>query len=68
MRAAYVRSAGRAMTRQLDALVSDQRDAEAAVDREVDRLAQLGVSWPLIAEALGVSRQAARQRWLRRQL
>ena len=56
------------MTRQLDMLVGEQRDAEAAVDREVDRLAQLGVSWPLIAETLGVSRQAARQRWLRRQV
>jgi hypothetical protein len=64
---AFVRLAGPAMTRELAALVDRQREAEAATDREVDRLVRLGVSWPLIAAALQVSRQAARQRWLRRQ-
>ena len=63
---AFVRLAGAALTRELVTLVDQQREAEAAIDREVDRLVRLGVSWPLIADALGVSRQAARQRWLRR--
>jgi hypothetical protein len=54
------------MTRRLEYLVERQREAEAAVDSEVDRLVRVGVSWPLIADALGVTRQAARQRWLRR--
>ena len=58
---------GDEMTRELEVLVEKQREAEAAVEREVDRLVQVGVGWPLIAHALGVSRQAARQRWLRRQ-
>ena len=66
-RPAFVRLAGAAMTRELAALVDRQWEAEAATYREVDRLVRLGVSWPLIAAALGVSRQAARQRWLRRQ-
>jgi len=64
---AFVRYLGDTMTRQLAFLVTQQRDAEAAVEQEVDRLVRVGVRWPLIADALGVSRQAARQRWLRRQ-
>ena len=58
---------GAEMTRELEVLVETRREAEVAVEREVDRLVQVGVGWPLIANALGVSRQAARQRWLRRQ-
>ena len=58
---------GDEMTRELDFFVENLREAEAAVEREVDRLVRVGVAWPLIAGALGVSRQAARQRWLRRQ-
>ena len=66
-RPTYVRYMGDDMTRELELLVERQREAEAAVEGEVDRLVQLGVGWPLIADALGVSRQGARQRWLRRQ-
>lgn len=58
---------GDEMTRELDFLVENLREADAAVEREVDRLVRVGVGWPMIADALGVSRQAARQRWLRRQ-
>jgi hypothetical protein len=58
---------GDEMTRQLEFLAQRQREADAEVEREVDRLVQVGVNWSLIADALGVSRQAARQRWLRRQ-
>jgi len=64
---AFVRLEGAALTRELVTLVDHQREAEAAVEREVDRLVRVSVGWPLIAESLGVSRQAARQRWLRRQ-
>jgi hypothetical protein len=55
------------MTRELELLVERQREAEAAAEREEDRLVQLGLGWPSIADALGVSRQTARQRWPRRQ-
>jgi len=64
---ASVGSISEESTRELESLVARQRDAEASVEREVDRLVEVGVGWPLIADALGVSRQAARQRWLRRQ-
>ena len=63
----YVRYTGDEMTLQLEVLVERRREAEAAVEQEVDRLVRFGVGWPLIADALEVSRQAARQRWLRRQ-
>jgi hypothetical protein len=56
---------GDEVTRELEFLVDQQREADAAVKREIDRLVRVGVGWPLIADALGVSRQAARQRWLR---
>lgn len=51
---------------ELAALAAQLHEVERAVDDEVARLVALGVSWPVIATALGVSRQAARQRWLRR--
>jgi hypothetical protein len=38
------------------------------IDAEVDRLEDLGCSWPTIARAMGVTRQAARQRHMRRRL
>src|SRR3954462_4612389 len=63
----YVRYTGDEMTLQLEVLVERRREAEAAVEQEVDRLVRVGRGWPLIADALAVSRQAARQRWLRRQ-
>src|SRR4051812_38041963 len=48
-------------------LVDRRGRLEQAIACEVDRLAAAGVSWPQIAAALGVSRQAARQSALRRQ-
>lgn len=62
-----VQIAGTAMGRDLAQLAEQLRDAERPIDDEIDRLVGLRVSWPVIAAALGVSRQAARQRWLRRQ-
>lgn len=56
------RRTGLDLTR-LEALVSEREAAAVAVDAEVRRLRRLGVSWPQIAVALGVSRQAARQRY-----
>jgi hypothetical protein len=47
-------------------LAAQLHEVEGAVDDEVDRLVALGVGWPVIATALGVTRQAARQRRLRR--
>ena len=47
-------------------LVSAREAAALAVDSEIRRLRRLGVNWPEIANALGVSRQAARQRYLPR--
>ena len=44
-------------------LVAAREAAAAAVDTEVRRLRRLGASWPQLAAALGVSRQAARQRY-----
>ena len=66
VRQVYVRIAGPSLTRPLVDLVQRAADAQAAVDTEVDRLVTAGVGWPTIADALGVTRQAARQRWLRR--
>jgi hypothetical protein len=45
-------------------LVSAREAAAAAVDDEVRRLRRRGANWPEIGDALGVSRQAARQRFL----
>jgi hypothetical protein len=66
-RSTAVHVAGAAMVNDLAALATRLRDVERAVDDEIDRLVALGVGWPVIAAAGGVSRQAARQRWLRRQ-
>lgn len=48
---------------RLRGLVAQREAATVAVDREVNRLRGLGTRWPDIAEALGVSRQAARQKY-----
>ena len=58
--------AGAGLSTTLTDLVEQLGRAQDAVDAEVDRLVAASVSWPVIAAALGVSRQAARQRWLRR--
>lgn len=47
----------------ISAAVAQRRRAEDAIVDNVTRARALGLSWTLIAEALGVSRQAARQRY-----
>jgi hypothetical protein len=47
-------------------LITEQRKLQERIDAEVDQLADAGSSWPAIAAVLGVTRQAARQRHLRR--
>lgn len=51
-----------AMTR-LERLASDARRAAAARDRGVREARAAGASWVEVADVLGVSRQAARQRY-----
>jgi len=41
-------------------------ESEAELDALVDRAVDLGIGWPEIAARLGVTRQAARQRYQRR--
>jgi hypothetical protein len=43
-----------------------QQNAEAELAVLVDQAVGLGISWPEIATRLGVTRQAARQRYQRR--
>jgi hypothetical protein len=59
----------RAVTEMLERLKRgrDARDdAEAKLDALVDRAVELRIGWPEIAAQLGVTRQAARQRYQRR--
>ena len=51
---------------RLDELVQARRQVEEQIDAQVDRLAAADVTWPAIADVLGVSRQAARQAHVRR--
>lgn len=51
---------------RLAELAARQREVQAAIDAQVDLLAAAGTPWPQIAAALGVTRQAARQRHRRR--
>lgn len=51
---------------QLGKLVEARRTVNEAIAAQVDDLAAAGVSWPVIADVLGVSRQAARQAHARR--
>lgn len=53
-------------TTRLRRLVDQRRVIEREIDTEVDRLERCGFTWPAIARALGVTRQAARQRHERR--
>ena len=48
---------------RLEGLVNEREAAAVAVDAEVRRLRRVGANWPQLAVALGVSRQAARQRY-----
>lgn len=52
-----------AATTTLRSLADEVRRASAAVDAEVARLRAAGLGWPQIGAALGVTRQAARQRY-----
>jgi hypothetical protein len=45
---------------------SARDEAEARLDSLIDRAVNLGIGWPEIAAQLGVTRQAARQRYQRR--
>jgi hypothetical protein len=45
---------------------SARDEAGATLDALVDRAVDLGIGWPEIAAQLGVTRQAARQRYQRR--
>jgi hypothetical protein len=53
-------------TVRLRRLVGQRAMIEREIDAEVDRLDGWGFSWPTIARALGVTRQAARQQHQRR--
>ncbi len=50
---------------ELAALVDEQRRLAARQRRLVAELADVGTPWPRIAAVLGVSRQAARQQFMR---
>jgi hypothetical protein len=59
----------RSVTEMLERLKrgrSARDEAEATLDALVDRAVDLGIGWPQIAAQLGVTRQAARQRYQRR--
>lgn len=51
---------------ELRRLVVGRRVIERGIDDVVDELIATGVGWVPIAEALGVTRQAARQAFVRR--
>jgi hypothetical protein len=70
--AAFVRRAIRAHARRVAAgdvealasMVALDAELEQALQTAVDGLRAFGYSWTEIADRLGVSRQAARQRWM----
>lgn len=47
----------------LERAVADARDAEEQIKRIIPPLRELGVSWFTIGAALGVSKQAAQQKY-----
>jgi hypothetical protein len=51
---------------RLESLVAEQHALRTRLEAEVDRLVLTGVPWPRIAGVLGVTRQAARQAYVRR--
>jgi Rad3-related DNA helicase len=59
------RAAEDEMALRLTRLVRQRARIQHEIDAEVVRLQGRGVGWPAIARALGVTRQAARQRWAR---
>lgn len=62
----HAQSSGGQIVEQLGRARSARDAAEAKLDAIVDRAVDLGVGWPEIAAQLGVTRQAARQRYHRR--
>ena len=52
-------------SRRLQQFVDQRRVIDQEIDEEIGRLKRRGECWPTIAGSLGVTRQAARQRWLR---
>jgi hypothetical protein len=54
------------MLEQLGRARTARDEAEAKLDALLDRAVDLGIGWPDIAAQLGVTRQAARQRYQRR--
>jgi hypothetical protein len=50
----------------LRGLVERRNELERQIEEETDRLAATGIGWPVIAAALGLSRQGARQASVRR--
>ena len=57
---------GREGLARLDELVQARRQIEEQIDGQVGNLAAAGFSWPVLADVLGVSRQAVRQAHVRR--
>jgi DNA-directed RNA polymerase specialized sigma24 family protein len=53
-------------TARLRQLVEQLGELQREIDTEIDLLYSWGFDWSTIATALGVTRQAARQRFLRR--
>jgi DNA-directed RNA polymerase specialized sigma24 family protein len=61
--AAYGRRVAQGDVEALRALINLGRDIEQATDTAVTGLRAHGYSWTEIADRLGISRQAAHQRW-----
>jgi hypothetical protein len=61
--AAYGRRVATGDIEALSDLIALSRDIEAATDHAVTGLRAHGYSWTEIANRLGISRQAAHQRW-----
>lgn len=53
----------RAGLQALEELCQDRRQIEESIAEQVAALSRLGADWGVIGRALGVSRQAARQRY-----
>ena len=60
---AYARRVGSGDVEALAAMVSLAAELDAAIHHAVTELHGFGYSWTEIGERLGITRQAARQRW-----
>jgi hypothetical protein len=61
--AAYARRVGTGDVEALPAMVALSSDLDVAIGQAVTGLRGFGYSWAEIATRLGVTRQAAQQRW-----